>query len=382
MLSGLQGFASGRISRASSLPTADLTIRRLAAIEALSRYGRAQADLLSTIPIDPNLWPTSTIIDWDNILTRVPDVRDRQARLTEADQILRSRLNFQGTTMGFSTERMDAMWWLMVSADTNAVRLLISRLNSAAWKQDIPRLVRGALGRQRRGHWDTTVANAWGVLAMEKFSVAFESTPVTGESSATLAGGTQVVDWQATPKGDALSFPWPGQRSTLELGMRGTGMPWATIQSLAAVPLLEPLSSGFTVRRALVPVDRREQGAWSAGDIVRVRLEIESQADMTWVVVNDPIPAGSAIFGTGLGSDSRLATRGEENKGWVWPAFEERSLEAYRAYYQFVPKGSWTIEYTIRLNNAGLFQLPPTRVEAMYAPEMFGEIPNAPMQIR
>jgi uncharacterized protein YfaS (alpha-2-macroglobulin family) len=31
----------------------------------------------------------------------------------------------------------------------------------------------------------------------------------------------------------------------------------------------------------------------------------------------------------------------------------------------------------VRLNNEGRFSLPPTRVEAMYAPEMFGEVPNA-----
>jgi len=30
----------------------------------------------------------------------------------------------------------------------------------------------------------------------------------------------------------------------------------------------------------------------------------------------------------------------------------------------------------VRLNNPGTFNLPATRVEAMYAPEMFGEIPN------
>jgi hypothetical protein len=29
------------------------------------------------------------------------------------------------------------------------------------------------------------------------------------------------------------------------------------------------------------------------------------------------------------------------------------------------------------LNNPGEFLLPETRVEALYAPEMFGEIPNA-----
>ncbi len=381
-LSGLQGFAEGRIVRYSALPTADLSIRKLAAIEALSRHNRAQAGFLSSISIDPNLWPTSAMIDWFNILTRVTGVVNRAARLQEAQQILRARLNFQGTTMGFSTERTDSLWWLMVSTDTNAVRLLLSQLGSADWKQDIPRLVRGALGRQRRGHWDTTVANAWGVMAMEKFSRAFESIPVTGESAATLAGRTQAVDWQANPKGAALSFPWPGQRSALEVNMRGTGMPWVTIQILAAVPLSAPLSSGFKILRTLTPVEQKEKGVWNAGDIARVKLEIESQSDMTWVVVNDPVPAGATIFGTGLGQDSRLATRGEEFKGWVWPAFEERSFEAFRTYYRYVPKGSWSIEYTIRLNNAGVFQLPPTRVEAMYAPEMFGEIPNAIIQVK
>ena len=35
----------------------------------------------------------------------------------------------------------------------------------------------------------------------------------------------------------------------------------------------------------------------------------------------------------------------------------------------------------MRLNNAGTFALPPTRVEALYAPEMFGEAPNTSMQV-
>jgi uncharacterized protein YfaS (alpha-2-macroglobulin family) len=41
-----------------------------------------------------------------------------------------------------------------------------------------------------------------------------------------------------------------------------------------------------------------------------------------------------------------------------------------------LPKGRFTVDYTLRLNNAGDFALPPTRVEAMYAPDVFGEVPN------
>jgi alpha-2-macroglobulin len=116
--------------------------------------------------------------------------------------------------------------------------------------------------------------------------------------------------------------------------------------------------------------------------VLRVSLEVEAQSDMTWVVVSDPIPAGGAILGTGLGRDSQLLTQGEKRQGWVYPTFEERSFEAFRAYYEFVPKGKWTVEYTLRLNQDGAFDLPATQVEAMYAPEMFGEIPNLRMVVK
>lgn len=95
-----------------------------------------------------------------------------------------------------------------------------------------------------------------------------------------------------------------------------------------------------------------------------------------------PRARGGAILGSGLGRDSRLLTREEKREGLAWPAFTERAFDAYRSYFAFVPKGKWTVEYTVRLNNEGTFLLPPTRVEALYAPEMFGEIPNAPVEVR
>ncbi len=309
-------------------------------------------------------------------------IRDRNTRLSEVEQILRTRLSYQGTTMNFSTERGDCLWWLMISPDENSVRLALSVLEVPNWKADISRVVRGALARQRRGRWDTTVANAWGVLAMEKFSQLYEKTPITGSSTAALANASQTMEWSAAPKGKTLSFPWPAQKSALTVRMAGTGQPWATISSLAAIPLKEPLTSGYKIKKTMTPVEQKERGAWSRGDIVRVKLEIEAQSDMTWMVVSDPIPAGSTILGSGLGRDSSLATRGEDKTGWVEPVFEERSFEAYRAYYDYFPKGTWAIEYTVRLNNEGTMNLPPTRVEAMYSPEMFGELPNEAVNIR
>ncbi len=197
--------------RYSPLPTADLSIRKLSALEALARLGKAGPKHLGSIALEPNLWPTSAVIDWLNILRLVPAIPEREARIKEAEQILRSRLNFQGTVMSFSTEATDGLWWLMVSNHVNALRTILAVLPLANWKEDLPTLVQGALALQRGGHWDLTVANAWGVLAMEKFSKVFETIPVTGKTSLQADVPYGNVDWGVSPNlpGAGRGVFWP-----------------------------------------------------------------------------------------------------------------------------------------------------------------------------
>lgn len=380
MLGGLEAFATGRIVRGSALPTADLTLRKLAAIEALARHGRARAGMLDSISVDPPLWPTSALVDWIGILQRLPAVPRRDERLKEALSQLRARLNFQGTVMTFSTERNDALWWLMVSADVNANRALLAVLDNADWREDVGRMVRGSLSRQKRGVWGTTVANAWGVVAMGKFSEAFEKTPAAGSVEVRLGAASAQIP--LLPEKQQRDLEWPPGRETLAATHRGKGAPWAIVQSRAAIPLKAPLATGYAIKRSVAPVAQKDTNGYSRGDVYRVTLEIDAHTDMTWVVIDDPIPSGAAILGSGLGRDAGSLTAGEKRQGWAWPAFIERTQTAYRAYYQFVPKGKFKLEYTVRLNNPGRFDLPATRVEAMYAPEMFGEIPNDTVQVK
>ena len=100
---------------------------------------------------------------------------------------------------------------------------------------------------------------------------------------------------------------------------------------------------------------------------------------MGWVVVDDPIPAGASHLAAGLASGE---SPDADDLTGLAPTFVERSFASFRAYYDYVPKGRFVVEYVIRLNQPGTFQLPPTRVEALYAPETFGELPNAPLEVR
>src|SRR5262249_21330619 len=158
-------------------------------------------------------------------------------RLAEAERIVRARVTMQGTVMKFSTEASDGLWWLMVSPDVNAVRLILHLVRTGQWQQDVPRLMGGALARQRRGAWGLTVANAWGTLAVEKFSAAYERTPVTGTTTATLGSVSRSVDWSRTPKGAAVALPWPPGRGEVVVDHHGNGKPWVTLQARAAIPL-------------------------------------------------------------------------------------------------------------------------------------------------
>ena len=396
MLRGLENFVAGRVHRYGVLPTADLAMRKLAAIDALARYGNAKPAMLESLEIAPNLWPSSGVIDWISVLTHLEGVPERDRKLAEAQGILRSRLMFSGTTMSFSTEKSDYLWWLMVSPDVNSVRALRLLTDDPAFPAvDAGRLARGALGRQAGGRWSTTLANAWGVLALRHFKERYERDPVNGTSSVKLGDEDRRLPWSAavsgktgdptlgTPMGEGVAahFAWPAATATLSMQHQGGGKPWAFIASRAALPLDKPLFAGYTIKRTVSAVEQKKSGLWQAGDTYRVTLEVDAQSDRTWVVLNDPVPAGASILGSGLGGDSAQLAAGEKKGGWQRPAFEERAFDGFRAYYRYVPKGKFTVEYTVRLNNAGRFEMPATRVEAMYAPEVFGELPVAKMDV-
>ena len=381
MLDGLAAFVEGRIERKFWSPKNDLDVRKIAAIEALSRYGRAQAGMLGSVNLTPNVWPTAAVIDWLQVLRRVPNVPQQASRLAEAEQVLRARLTYAGTTLKFSTEQDDFWWWLMDSADANAARLILAVLDDPAWREDLPRMVIGSLGRQRAGAWMTTTANLWGSLALDRFAAKFESAVIDGKTVAALGDASRTLDWGRQAEGGSLLLPWPEKPGSLSVSQQGGGKPWLSVQSLAAIPLAAPLRAGYDIVRTVTAVERKDPAKWSRGDVMRIRLEIDAQTDMTWVVVSDPVPGGATVLGSGLGRDSAIATQTEKRDGNAWAAYEERSFEAFRSYYGYLPRGKQVIEYTVRLNNPGRFNLPPTRVEAMYAPETFGESPNAALEI-
>ena len=380
MLAGLTSFVEGRLQRRFNAPRPDLDVRKLAALEALSRHGRMQPRWLDSVAWTPAAWPTSALLDAWGLYRRSEALPQRNERLDELQRLIRSRLVAGGTTLKFTTEAEDDWWWLMDGPDANAARLLLAAIDVPAWQAELPVLLNGTLARQRGGAWLTTTANFWGVMALERFAAKFEATPVAGRTTLQLGPTTRTQDWAAAPAGSTQSLPWAGN-APLQARHEGAGRPWLAVQALAAVPLRAPVAAGYRLTRSISAVQQKTPGRWQRGDVLRVRVEVDALADMAWVVISDPVPTGAALLGGGLARDSAISTRGEQRSGNAWLTFEERGFEAWRGYFEWLPRGRHSVEYTLRLNTSGRFQLPPTRVEAMYAPESFGETPNDVLEV-
>ncbi len=398
MQTALLDYAEGRTQSPSPWYWGEnryLKERKLNALAALSYSGNVEPRMLEAFEFKPIQMPTTTLIDWYTILKHLkqPDT----ARMALLERELRNRLQNVSGRLVFSTEANDYWWWAMVDGEVNATRLVSLLMDDPAWQKDMPALLRGALMRQNKGRWHTTLSNAWGRVALDKFGQQFEREAVTGKTTAKLDAIEQTYTWpQAAKKADkpqtnigqnqadaSLYMPWSkAATQQLSLAHIGTGKPWVNLIVTVAVPSL-PKENGFKLTRTVTAIEQKVVGKWSRGDLVRVRIDVDSDQSMSWVALSDPIPGGASILGN-TARDSAIAQEGENEyagDNHAYPNYTERGLGFFRAYYEYVPKGHFWYEYTIRLNNPGTFNMPPTRVEAMYAPEIFGQLPNASLVV-
>jgi len=366
LLQALRGVVEGRITEDGSGP-GDARLLRLAALAALARNDAATPAMVDQLAMPLGDMPTATLADWLVTLARVPGVDPRRVQAAEA--ALRSRILYEGTRLDLTDSR-NAPWWMMVSDDEMALKALLAVTGRTGWDAEAPRMMIGVALRQMRGHWDTTLANAWGTVAVRRFAAAYPGS-AAGLTTARLGGRTMTSTALQPP---LLRLPLPRGPGALLLAHGGEAGPWATISVRAAVPLTAPISAGYRISREVSFIQRQRPGRISRGDVMRVRITIDAPVDRTWVVIDDPIPAGASILGAGGGQSALLA--GQASGGNGWPSYVEQGLDAWRGYFRWMAKGRTTVEYAVRLNGTGRLQLPPTRVEAMYSPEIHAALPN------
>lgn len=345
---------------------------QILALETLSRYKAFDTNLLSTLQITPNFWRNETVTAWFKLLKQENEIPNHDAQFKQAENILRSRIYFQGSLMNLQGDLdWEAQWRLFTSRDQEALGVFAVALNEPSWNEDMGRMARGIVARLKRGHWDTTMANAWGATQLRRFSEKFEKEKIRGQTQVNANEISTTFNWQNMPNGERKHLAWPKnsakEAAYVQFSHLGTGKPWIQLETVSAIPLKAPWDMGYSILRKVTPVIQSKQESWQVGDVADIELTITAKSDQAWVVVRDPIPAGATHL-DGAPQDS--ATQD-------WPSeYEEKSQADFITYAAYLPKGTYRVSHRVRLNSAGEFKLPNTRVEAMYSPEIFGEVPN------
>jgi uncharacterized protein YfaS (alpha-2-macroglobulin family) len=112
-------------------------------------------------------------------------------------------------------------------------------------------------------------------------------------------------------------------------------------------------------------VRRNADGSWqiAAGAYVRVSLQVVAQDRRFYVVVDDALPAGFELLNSAYKTSSQAPSANDPDEQWWggYPSwrFNHRELRD-------------ELNVLARATVRGTFVVPPTRVEEMYHPEVFG----------
>ncbi len=379
MIEAMKAVVEGRLKRDWQGPS-DTRLFKVAALAALARNGAATPALAGNIDIAPADMPTVTLTDWLTIIDRTPGLPNATGQRALAEKTLRQRLVYEGSRVDLS-DKANVPWWMMASNDEGVLRALGTILGRPGWTDEGPKLMVGAALRQMRGHWDTTPANAWGAIVARRFAALYPATAVTGTTTATIGDVSRTQSWPMVSGTSPLMLPVPAQQTPLMLTQSGGAGPWAIVSVKAAVPLAQPLFAGYKMEKAISIVSQKNKGWLTRGDVIKVRITVDATAERNWIVVNDPIPPGATIIGNLGGQSSILAGAASGGEG-AQPDYVERGRDGWRGYFQWVPAGRFVVEYAMRLNGTGTFALPPTRVEALYSPDIRAQVPNKGIEVR
>jgi hypothetical protein len=157
----------------------------------------------------------------------------------------------------------------------------------------------------------------------------------------------------------------------------------AHLKAYLPVPEVDAVSRGIIIDRKYYPARSDEENpppitGGTVGEEVSVVLTIVVPNDLYFVVIEDPIPAGSAAVDPKLLTSSVVSEGPSLTRplsygwGWWWFGRTEFHDEKVVMYSDYLPRGTYEYRYTLRLGLPGTFNVIPPSGYEFYFPEVYG----------
>lgn len=293
----------------------------------------------------------------------------------------------------------------MLESRSRTLAMVLRALLAADAKHPLAaRMARQLLSaRQQDGAWRTTQEDGWALLALSDYRKLQEAQMPGFEVSTSLGGDTLLSSkfTQGSFREDRLNVAASTLArggSTLSFDVSGGGKLYYAAElkyATAALPK-RARDEGLFVSKYLLGVPtsevadmisrgipKRSATLVDAGDVVIVDLVFETAEPRERVVLDDPLPAGLEALDYDIDTTSQARREAERRStetktSWLGTTF--RNANARREvrddrvvhYMDKLEPGMYRVRYLARAASIGNFVTPPTRIEAMYSPEVYG----------
>jgi alpha-2-macroglobulin len=333
------------------------------------------------------------------------------AMVDELARELEASITLHGNVAQVAEPERDSLDELFDSEARTEAMVLWALLAKNAQHPLAEPLARGVLERRQAGRWRSTQESAYALLALDAYRRTHEAEPPRFEAAVRFGErsllGASFESASAQPKSLSVGMAELRQLSgNLLFEKTGQGTLYYEAR-LAYAPRdlpVDPLERGFSLQKSWRRVDpdalgsalaqpfdpAARQASLSGADLVLVDLVIGAPSLRHFVVIDDPLPAGFEAV------DASLATTAPSLDLTQNPAATESASSGFRSswfrrelrddrvvfFIDEMPAGLYRYRYLARATSLGQFVVPPTRVEEMYQPEVFGRSGASSIEIR
>lgn len=230
--------------------------------------------------------------------------------------------------------------------------------------------------RNPYGHWRTTWANSWSLLAMASYA---KTETHTGESSLVITGafaepkvielkGDKVIDSFSMSLHDGMKLAASDVQGQVYIRLKLASKPPIG----QAKPVITDTMQLARFYKKVNPDGSVEPlGVPKIGDLIRVDLRVDlAKDDCRYLVIEDLLPANFEAVNNSFESQAaNMIAAGQVRNNWRVSHTEIRGDRVMFFYDRIYTRGVGTLSYLARCTMDGDSYAPPAKLESMYEPE-------------
>lgn len=311
-------------------------------------------------------------------------------------------------------ENESSIYWFMLGSPMRNNCSALSTMLVAKQDKDLaklvgdipPKLVRTITQeRGHKDHWENTQENTMCMRALVDYAKMYEGEKVAMDVTVDLdnksLGSVKFSKKDATAKELSMQVPSTifGEKSTLKIHKKGSGRLYYTakISYASKAKLDNKVNSGIAIAReyyikrngVFEPLSNHAH--IKQGDVIKVELYIDADAEKNYVVVEDPVAGGLEPINLALATSSAVdAADSKTNRAqdsWYWRykdnligygeyygGFYHKELrhDSARFYADYLSPGHYYLSYTLQAIASGEFQVMPVVAQEMYDEDVYG----------